>query len=146
MTKSERELREYQSVFCDEKYAKKAWKQLIGAALDSSGKSLPTTYDPKTGEMTFQSQLDEQAYKTVKERLKAQGLDREPTEAELIVQNNILRARFNDTAFNTMLDRTAGKVKDEISVTPNAYEELSDDELEALLAYRESKENNKKEE
>ena len=139
MTKAERELHEYKSLFTDERYAKKAWKEIIGASLESPGKALPTTIDPKSGEPTFQSQLDMQAYTNVKDRLKAQGLDREPQQAELIVECNILRSRFNDTTFNTILERTAGKVKEELSVNKSAFEDLTDEELEVLQKFRETK-------
>lgn len=142
MTREERETREYKSLFADERFAKKAWRELIGTALQGDAKPLPKTFDPKTQEETFQSQLDQMAYDNVKARLKADGLSREPQQAELIVESNILRSRFTDTTFNTILDRTAGKVKDEIQLNNNQFEELSDDELEALAAYRESKKKN----
>lgn len=140
MTKSEREVREYISVYADERYAKKAWKQLIGSALEGPGKALPVSYDPKTGEPTFQSQLDQMAYSNVKARLKAEGKDREPMQAELIVESQILRARFTDTTFNTILDRTAGKVKDEIAVNKSAFEDLTDEELALLAEHRKASE------
>lgn len=140
MTKSEREVREYISVYADERYAKKAWKQLIGSALEGPAKVLPTSYDPKTGEPTFQSQLDQMAYSNVKARLKAEGKDREPMQAELIVESQILRARFTDTTFNTILDRTAGKVKDEIAVNKSAFEDLTDEELALLAEHRKASE------
>ena len=140
MTKSEREVREYISVYADERYAKKAWKQLIGSALEGPAKELPVSYDPKTGEPTFQSQLDQMAYSNVKARLKAEGKDREPMQAELIVESQILRARFTDTTFNTILDRTAGKVKDEIAVNKSAFEDLTDEELALLAEHRKASE------
>ena len=140
MTKSEREVREYISVYADERYAKKAWKQLIGSALEGPAKALPVSYDPKTGEPTFQSQLDQMAYNNVKARLKAEGKDREPMQAELIVESQILRARFTDTTFNTILDRTAGKVKDEIAVNKSAFEDLTDEELALLAEHRKASE------
>lgn len=135
MTKNEREQREYISLFTDERYAKKAWKNIIGSSLESNGKSLPTMYD-KNGEVAQVSVIDEVAYQNVKNRLEKEGKVREPSQAELIVESNILRARFNDTTFNTILDRTAGKVKEEINVTGNQFEELTDDELNLLLEYR----------
>lgn len=140
MTKSEREVREYISVYADERYAKKAWKQLIGSALEGAARPLPESYDPKTGEPTFQSQLDQMAYNNVKARLKADGKDREPMQAELIVESQILRARFTDTTFNTILDRTAGKVKDEITVNKSAFEDLTDEELALLAEHRKASE------
>lgn len=139
MTKEERETREYRSLFADERYAKKAWKELFGTALEGPAKPLPTSFDPKTNQPTFQSQLDEMAYNNVKARLKEQGKDREPQQAEVIVESNILRARFDNSTFGNLLDRTAGKVKDEINVTANNFEELSDEEIEALVAFRKQK-------
>ena len=143
MTKEQREKLEYDSLFKDERYAKKTWREFFNSSLQSPGKPLPVTYD-KDGKPTFQSQLDEMAYKNVKARLEAQGLSREPMQAELIVENNILRSRFNDTTFNTILDRTAGKVKEEVTVNSSPFEDLTDEELEALAAFRESKKNESK--
>lgn len=140
MTKSEREEREYKSLFSDERYAKKAWRQLIGQSLEGSGKKFQIMVDPKTQEQTLQSRVDEMAYNNVCERLKLEGKDRQPMQAELIVESNIIRARFTDTVFNTILDRTAGKVKDEIYVNAGQFEELSDEELALLAEYRENKE------
>ena len=137
MTKTDREQREYKSLFTDERYARKAWKDFIGRSLEGVGKPLPAQIDPKTGEQTFNSLLDQQAYNNVKARLEADGQDREPMQAEIIVECNVLRSRFNDVTFNTILDRTAGKVKDEISITPNEFESLSDEELALLAKYRE---------
>ena len=140
MTKEEREEHEHKSLFADERYAKKAWRGFISKSLEGEAKALPASYDPKTGEQTFQSQVDQMAYDNVKARLKKEGLTREPMQAELIVENNILRARFTDTTFNTLLDRTAGKVKEEINVSKSQFEELSDEELELLAKFRDSKE------
>ena len=141
MTKTEREEREYRSLFKDERFAKKAWKEFIGDSLQGTGKQLPMQIDPKTGEPTFTSLLDQTAYLSVKDRLRERGIDREPMQAELIVECNVLRARFNDTTFNTILERTAGKVKEEISVQQNEFESLTDEELELLAKYREEHDN-----
>ena len=139
MTKSEREAREYKSLFEDERYAKKAWKEFIGKSLQSSAAPLPTFLD-KNGNISPQSEIDLMAYQNVKRRLEAQGLDREPMQAEMMVENAILRARFDTTTLNMLLERTAGKVKEEINVNANQYENLSDEELEMLAIYREQKE------
>lgn len=138
MTKSEREEREYKSLFTDERYAKKAWKEFIGSSLQSKGQALPTQFN-KDGNPTLESDIDHMAYENVKARLKEEGKDREPMQAELIVEAAVVRARFQDTTLNILLDRTAGKVKDEVTVNTNPYEDLSDDELEALAKYREEK-------
>lgn len=138
MTKGEREEREYKSLFSDEKYAKRAWKEFIGTALEAPGKALPTQFD-KNDNPTLESDIDTMAYNNVVKRLKEEGKDREPMQAELIVEAAVIRARFNDTTFNVLLDRTAGKVKDEITVNSNPFEDLSDEELEALAEFRKKK-------
>ena len=93
-------------------------------------------YDKQGNELP-QSTLDKQAYQNVKQRLLAQGLDREPQQAEMMIENAILRARFDNSTFNTMLERTVGKVKDELVVSANEYETMTDEELELLAAHRE---------
>lgn len=142
MSKEEREIKEYISHFTDVRYAKKAWSNLIGCALEGDAAPLPVSYD-KDGKPTFQSELDNMAYDNVKKRLEENGISRKPMQAELIVETNILRARFSDNTFNTILERTAGKVKDEIAVTQNPYEELTDEELELLATERAKKKGGK---
>lgn len=138
MTKQEREEREYKSLFTDERYAKRAWKEIIGASLQSSARPLPEMLD-KNGQVSPQSAIDLEAYHNVKERLRAEGKDREPMQAELIVECAILRSRLDNGTLNMILERTAGKVKEELNVNANQFEEMSDDELLALQAYREQK-------
>lgn len=138
MKKETREELEYKSMFTDERYAKKAWKTLIGASLQSDATPLPLFLD-KNGKISPQSELDQMAYENVKKRLLSQNKTREPMQAELIVECAILRSRLDNNTFNVILDRTAGKVKDELTVTANQYEEMSDEELEMLAAYREQK-------
>lgn len=143
MDKKQREVLEYKSLYADERYAKKAFKQLIGVSLEDSASKLPETIDPKTGERSFQSALDEMAYNNVKARLQRLGLDREPQQAEMIIECNILRARFNDSTFNVIMDRTAGKVKDELAIHENEFEHLTDEELELLAKFRDEQKNKK---
>lgn len=138
MNKSEREQREFKSLMCDQRYAKNAWRALIGEALQGPAKPLPASYD-KEGQPTFQTMLDEMAYNNVKARIMKEGLSREPMQAELIVECNVLRARHTDMAWGTLLDRTAGKVKEEVSISDNPYEDLTDEELDAIYALREKK-------
>lgn len=139
MTKAERELCEYKSTFTDKRYAEKAFKSIINDSLQASAGPLPIMYD-KNGNELPQSTLDRQAYQNVKQRLLAQGLDREPQQAEMMIENAILRSRFDNSTFNTMLERTMGKVKDEIVVSANEYETMTDEELELLAKHREEQE------
>ena len=133
MTKKEREALEYKSLFEDERYAKKAWKEFIGRALQSSAAPLPTFLD-KNGNIAPQSELDMMAYQNIKKRLAAQGLDREPMQAEMMVENAVLRSRFDTNTLNMLLERTAGKVKEELTVNANQYENLSDEVIVTVIA------------
>lgn len=139
MTKYQREQREFKSLFADERYAKQAWRRFMAESLESPAVDLPTFTDAR-GNVSPQSEIYEAAIRSVRARLEAAGLDREPMKAEVIVEANIIQAAFNTQTFNTILDRTAGKVKDEISVTSGAYEELSDEELQVLMAHRRNRE------
>ena len=139
MTKAERELNEYKSLYTDKRYAEKAFKSIINDSLQASAGPLPVMYD-KNGNELPQSTLDRQAYQNVKQRLLAQGLEREPQQAEMMIENAILRSRFDNSTFNTMLERTMGKVKDEIVVSANEYETMTDEELELLAKHREEQE------
>lgn len=135
MTKAEREEREHRSLFGDERYAKKAWKQLLSKSLESDAVFPPEVVD-KAGNETLESQIYRQAYDSVSKRLKEQGLDRLPMKAELIVESNLIRAAFDTQTFNVILDRTAGKVKEEISIGTGQFEDLSDEELAILAEHR----------
>lgn len=135
MNKSEREIREYKSLFTDERYAKKAWKQFIDRSLQSDAAILPTFVDAG-GNTTPQSAIYEQAYKAVARRLLDEGLDREPMKAEVLIEASVIRAAFDNNTLNLILDRTAGKVKEEISIGVGQYEELSDTELKLLAEHR----------
>lgn len=138
MNKEDREALEFKSLFGDQRYAKKAWRQLIAESLSGEAAMLPPQVD-KNGNQTLETDIDIMAYNNVKARLEAEGKTRKPMQAEVLIECNIIRARFNDAPFNTLLDRTAGKVKEEISLTDNPYEDLTDEELEALKAMRDAK-------
>jgi len=138
MTKEEREETEYKSLFGDERYAKRAWKNLIGKSLESEA-ALPPEVVDKAGNETLESQIYREAYASVTARLEKEGKTRSPMKAELIVEANLIRAAFDTSTFNLVLDRTAGKVKEEISIGMGQFEELSDEELLLLTTHRNAK-------
>jgi len=135
MNKSQREEREYLSLYSDERYAKKAWKQLINKSLQSDAVVLPK-FEDAHGNITPQSEIYSAAYKSVEARLKSEGIDRNPMKAEILIEASIIRAAFDTNTLNVILDRTAGKVKEEISIGVGQYEDLSDEELELLALHR----------
>ncbi len=69
MNKNEREELEYKSLYSDERYAKRAFRQLIGKALESDAVTLPIFTDSQ-GNITPQSEIYKQAYISVEDRLK----------------------------------------------------------------------------
>lgn len=135
MTKQEREEHEFKSLFGDERYAKKAWKQLIAKSLETDAALPPTIYD-KAGNESLETQIYMKAYTSIKERLAKDGLSRLPQKAEIIVEANLIRAAFDTSTFNLILDRTAGKVKEEINIGKGQFEDLSDEELMLLAKHR----------
>ncbi len=138
MTKEEREVKEFKSLFSDKRYAEKAWRKFIEDSLKSDVSILPDFIGP-SGNVTPQSEIYQAAIKSVKNRLDAQGITREPMKAEVLIEAAVIRAAFDNTALNVVLDRTAGKVKDEVTINNNPYEDLSDEELDLLITYREAK-------
>ena len=138
MTKTEREEHEYKSLFTDERYAKKAWKALIGQSLQSDAADLPEFVDAK-GVVAPQSIMYKVAYNNVEERLKSKGMNRKPMKAEVLVECNVIRGAFDNQVFTTLLERTAGKVKEELNVITGQFEELSDEELTKLKEMRDAK-------
>ena len=136
MNKKEREEREHRSLFADEKFAKKAWRQYIGTSLEGSATKLPTQYG-KDGLPSSNSLIEEIAFKNLSDRLMADDKARSPSNAELMIECAIIRARYTDSTLNILLERTSGKVKEEIVMSVNPYEELTDEELELLQERRE---------
>lgn len=135
MTKAEREEREYKSLFTDERYAKKAWRKFINKSLESDAVVLPD-FEDAHGNTTPQSSIYKAAYNAVQNRLHEEGLNRKPMKAEVLIEATVIRASFDTGTLNVILDRTAGKVKEEINIGTGQYESLSDEELQLLAAHR----------
>jgi hypothetical protein len=138
MTKPEREEKEYKSLYTDERYAKQAFKRLINKSLQSNVAILPD-FEDAHGNTTPQSAIYKAATNSVRARLLEEGLDREPMKAEVLIEASVIRAAFDNNTLNLILDRTAGKVKEEISIGVGQYEDLSDEELRVLAAHRQAR-------
>lgn len=132
MDKPTREEKEYKSLYTDERYAKQAFKKLLDKSLQSDAAKLPAFTDAG-GNVTPQSEIYQAAYIAVQARLEKEGLSRKPMKAEVLIEASVIRAAFDNSTLNLILDRTAGKVKEEISIGVGQFEDLSDDEL-ALIA------------
>ena len=135
MTQAEREAKEYKSIYTDERYAKQAFKRLIDKSLQSSAPILPDFIDSNNN-LTPQSAIYKAAFNSVKARLEEEGLTREPQKAEILIEASVIRAAFDNNTLNLILDRTAGKVKEEISICVGQFEELDDEELAWLAQNR----------
>ena len=130
------------NVFGDPKYTRQAWKA-VGSAILRNPTTRPIRQYDKDGNETFASQIEDYSYNQLKNDLKRLGeQDREPTELEMILTCQIVKARY-DTAAATFVRDTLGakpvdESKNEVSVS-NPYESLSDEELELLAKHREAK-------
>lgn len=136
--KSEREFKEMMSVFTDPKTMRAAWRS-VGAAILQNPATKPLIVYNKDGDETYGSQIENYTYQKLRQDIKdICKEDREPTELEMIIGCQVLRAR-NDTAAAVFVRDTLGaKPVDESKVeqTVNAFEALSDEELELLAAHR----------
>lgn len=132
---------EAKNLFADPKYARQAWKSVGTAILASPAVAPVADVD------TLQGAIEDYSYKSLvadTDKLKAAylrpGEMREPTEIEMIMRCQILRARFDTGAAVFVRDTLGAKPVDESKVeatVSNPYETMTDDELEALAAYRE---------
>lgn len=132
---------EAKNLFADPKYARQAWKS-VGTAILASPACAPVADVD-----TLQGAIEDYSYKSLvadTDKLKAAylrpGEIREPTEIEMIMRCQILRARFDTGAAVFVRDTLGAKPVDESKVeatVSNPYETMTDDELEALAAYRE---------
>nr|DAG51410.1 MAG TPA: hypothetical protein [Caudoviricetes sp.] len=131
--KSYRELLETRNVFADPAYCREAWKSVGTAILLSPAIGCIGDIDTREGS------IESYTYRKLCSELKDIG--RKPTELEMIFHCQAARARFDTSAAVFVRDTVGAKPIDESKVTVgrSQYEEMSDDELEALLRYRNSK-------
>lgn len=143
--KTERETKEMQNLFSDPKFARKAW-QHVGHAIANSPASKPFTSYDKDGNPTLQSDIEAYSYAQLHKDLESLGNEsRGPTELEMILKCQMIRARYDTSAAVFVRDTIGAKPVDETKLDAqvnNPYETLSDEELEALAAMRAAKKEN----
>lgn len=137
--KQEREWKEMLSVFSDPRTLRTAWRA-VGNAILRNPASKPVTRYNKDGDETGDSLIEGYTYNRLKADLAAitgQG-DREPTELEMILACQAVKARTDTSAATFVRDTLGAKPVDESKVdqTVNAFEELTDEELELLARHR----------
>lgn len=139
--KTVRELLEMQNVFADPKYSRQAWKA-VGSAILQNPAAIPIEQRDKDGNVTFASQLEQYSYEKLAKDLRELGKDaRLPTELEVIMQCQILKARYDTSAAVFVRDTLGAKPVDESKVqadVTNIYEHLTDEELELLARHRDA--------
>lgn len=136
--KTYRELLETRNVFADPAYCREAWKSVGTAILLSP--AIGCIGDIDTREGAIESYTYDKLCRELKE-IDGKGKGRQPTELEMIFHCQAAKARFDTSAAVFVRDTVGAKPIDEsrVQVSRSQYEEMSDDELEALLRYRQSK-------
>ena len=133
-----RELLETKNVFADPAYCREAWKSVGTAILLSP--AIGCIGDIDTREGAIESYTYDKLCRELKD-IDGKGKGRQPTELEMIFHCQAARARFDTSAAVFVRDTVGAKPVDEskVMVGHSQYEDMSDDELEALLRYRQSK-------
>ena len=137
-----RTTKEMMNLFTDKKSSRQAW-QAIGKAILQNPATKPIEQFDKEGNLTLQSELERYTYQKLSNDIKELGKEnREPTEIEMIMYGQIVKARWDTAAATFVRDTLGAKPVDETKLDAslhNPYEELSDDELEMLAKAREQK-------
>ena len=141
--KTERERKEMLTLFANPKTAREAWRNVGAAILQNPAKMRPVTLD-KNGEPDLNSLIEAYSYNKLKKDIDTLAdKDREPTELEMIIMCQAVKARTDTQAATFIRDIMGAKPVDEskidANVSANQYEQLSDEELELLAAHRAQK-------
>lgn len=139
---------EAKNLFADPKYCRQAW-QAVGKAILQNPAAQPIRVEDKDGNETWASQMERYSFAKLAADIKQlEQADRGPTELEMIMQCQIVKARHDTSAAVFVRDTLGAKPVDESKVqaqVSNPYETMTDEELELLAKYREeqaAKENN----
>lgn len=141
--KQDRETKEMKNLFADPKFSRQAWRS-VGQAILQNPASKPIQAYDKEGNPTLNSEIESYSYAKLKKDIASlQTADREPTELEMILQCQIVKARCDTGAATFVRDTLGAKPVDESKIdasVTNPYESLSDEELEMLAKMRAAKE------
>lgn len=137
-----REQREFETLFKNPKHARAMWAQNV---IDRYAKPAlePIQIVDKDGNLTPTSQIELAVWQHLKAELEAMGLDRLPTEGEMMEACQQYYSRHNASSYTARRDSMGAKPVDETKqshTVNNPLEDLSDDELlvmqQALEAHR----------
>ena len=138
-----RELKEALNVFSDPRTQREAWRSLGIKLLNNPATKAPEQLD-KDGNPTLASSIEQYTYRQLVNDIKrSEQPDREPTEIEMILACQMVKARFDTQAAIFVRDTLGAKPVDEskmdATLSANQYEQLTDEELELLAAHRAQK-------
>ena len=143
---SNKELREYKemkNLFGDVKFSRDAWKAVGLAILQNPATKPANATIDKDGNPTLSAMIETYSYNKLKRDIEALGeADREPTELEMIMMCQTIKARYDTNAAMFIRDTLGAKPVDESKISAqvnNPYETLSDEELDMLAKAREQK-------
>lgn len=140
--KDVREYKEMKNLFADPKFFRQALKSL-GQAIALQPASRPIVEYDEDGQMTRASQIEDYSYRSLCKDIQRLGKeDREPTELEMILHCQMIKARFDTSAATFIRDTLGAKPIDESKLDAsvhNPYEELTDEELAAIATMRAAK-------
>lgn len=129
--KQMREQREFETLFKNPKHARSMWADNIIKRYAKPALEPIAIYD-KDGNLTPTSQIELAVWKHLKRELEEMGVDRLPTEGEMMDACQQYYARHNAAAYTARRDSMGAKPVDEtkqnVSVN-NPLEDLSDEEL-----------------
>ena len=140
--KNIREMKEMQNLFADPKFSRQAWKA-VGISIAMQPATKPAIIIDKDGNETTNSKIEQYSYNKLLNDIKQLGKEnREPTELEMILACQMVKARTDTAAATFIRDTLGAKPVDESKVDAqlsNPYEQLTDEELEMLQREREKK-------
>lgn len=140
--KNIRQRKEMENLFSDPKFSRQAWKA-VGTAIAMQPAVKPIAAYDKDGNETVNSQIEQYSYNKLAKDIAELGKeDRQPTELEMILHCQMVKARTDTSAAVFIRDTLGAKPVDESKVDAqlsNPYEQLTDEELELLQTMREKK-------
>ena len=140
--KNIRQLKEMQNLFADPKFSRQAWRS-IGQAIAMQPAVVPIASYDKDGNETANSKIETYSYQKLSQDIAELAKEnRKPTELEMILHCQMVKARTDTSAAIFIRDTLGAKPVDETKLDAqftNPYEQLTDEELELLQEMRKKK-------
>lgn len=136
-----REANEMKNLFADPRYCREVWRGIGNLLLQNPATKSPNIYD-KNGNLAGESAIANYSYeKLAKEIKELYKENREPTELEMIIMCQLVKARYDTSAAVFIRDTLGARPVDETKIeqAPSEFDKLSDEELDLLAQFRESK-------